>query len=178
MERDKGLVPLALPTQAAADAVPTGPTFAGATGYLRPNTGVNTTNGVKISSRPSSIAKMHTQVWASLSTESEFQHLQRLGELDQFGDVIGDLLLGADRVIDGEIIFRKQEGTEKILRGRAGDAGRHMKKAAGDLAGHQIGLIGLRHRDQQVGILDARLAQRRDVKPRQLLTRKHNTVLS
>ena len=42
--------------------------FRAAIGYLRQNAGVNRISKLKISSRPSSIASEHTQVWKSVST--------------------------------------------------------------------------------------------------------------
>jgi hypothetical protein len=38
----------------------------------------------------------------------ELQHLQRLGKLDQARDVVGDLLLRADRMGDGEMLVVEQ----------------------------------------------------------------------
>jgi hypothetical protein len=86
----------------------------------------------------------------------ELQHLERLGELDQLADVVGDDLLGADGVIDGKVIVVKQLGMLGVVgRAQAGDARRDVEQRLGHPAGTQVGLVRLGDGDQQVGVLGA-----------------------
>jgi hypothetical protein len=83
----------------------------------------------------------------------ELEHLQGFGELDELADVVGDDLLGADRVIDGEVGVVEELGVVLVVGGaQAGDAGRDVEQGLGDPAGAQVGLVGLGDGDQQVGV--------------------------
>ena len=90
----------------------------------------------------------------------ELQHLQGLGEIHQAHDVVGDVLLGADGEIHGKVLVgEKLLVLEKIGGPQAGNAGRHVEAALGDLAGHQVGLVALGHGDEQVRIVQAGVAE-------------------
>ena len=90
------------------------------------------------------------------ATVGELQHLQRLGKLDQFDQVFGDQLLRTDSVVHGKTVGGKQLFVGQILgSAHACDAGGNVVLVRRNLAGHQIGLVALRNRDQHVGVFDA-----------------------
>jgi hypothetical protein len=92
----------------------------------------------------------------------EFKYLQRLGKLDQLEQVVGDALLGPDDVGDAKALLTGEFGVLLQLDvAHARDAGRHVEEIGGDLASHQVGLVGRRDRDQQVGVVGAGLALHR-----------------
>ena len=92
----------------------------------------------------------------------ELEHLQRLGKLDQLDDVFGDDLFRADRKVDSEVRFVEELGMLDIVgRAHARDACGQVEEGLGNAAGAQVGLVALRHGNQQVGILGAGLAQGR-----------------
>jgi hypothetical protein len=91
----------------------------------------------------------------------EIEDLQRLGELDQPRDRLGDDVLGADRVVDREALVGQELGArEDAARAHARDPRGHVEQHLAHLARRQVGLVGLRDRDQEVGVLDAGLDQR------------------
>lgn len=92
----------------------------------------------------------------------EFDHLQRLGKLDQAVQVGGDAALGADDGVDAEALFAHQFGIfGDFARSDAGDAAWDVEQLAGDLASHHVGRVGGGAGDQQVGIGGARALQHR-----------------
>jgi hypothetical protein len=83
----------------------------------------------------------------------ELEHLQRLRELEELGDVIRDDLLRADRQVDGEIFRREDFRVGEIVSGTdARDLGRDIEHGGGELARHHVGFVALRDREQHVGI--------------------------
>src|ERR1017187_2101941 len=94
----------------------------------------------------------------------ELQYLQRLGKLDQLDQVFGDQLLRANGVVHGKTVWRKQLLVGQVLRGaHARDAGGNVVLVRRDLAGHQIGFVALRYRDQHVRVFDAGPSQNRRI---------------
>ncbi len=96
----------------------------------------------------------------------KIEHLQRLGMLDQAVQIMGDFLLRADGMVDGEVPAR--EGFPVILvlgdiirRTQARNARRHIEFARAQLAGNQVGLVALGDRNHHVRILHPRLFQYR-----------------
>ena len=88
------------------------------------------------------------------------EHLQRLRKLDQATDVFGNHLLGAQREINRKILRCQQAGIfEKIARTQPGNPRRHIENALRQLAVHQIGLVALRHSNDQVGIIRTGITQ-------------------
>ena len=92
----------------------------------------------------------------------EFEHLQGSWKADQLADVVGDDLFRTEREIDREIAFGEELRIVHIVGGaQSGDTGRQVEHRLCDLAGTQVDLVGLGHRDQQVGIFGAGLLQHR-----------------
>ena len=95
----------------------------------------------------------------------ELEHLQRLGEFEQLGDVVADDLLGADRVVDREILGREDLGMRQVVGGAdARDLGRDVEHRGGELARDHVGLVALRDGEQHVGVARAGLLQHRRVR--------------
>jgi hypothetical protein len=92
----------------------------------------------------------------------ELQHLQRFGELDQLQQVVGDALLGPDDVGGAEALLARQlrVGLQFGV-AHACDARGDIEQVGGDLAGHQVGLVGAGDRDQHVAVFRAGLLQHR-----------------
>ncbi|CFO08571.1 Uncharacterised protein [Bordetella pertussis] len=92
----------------------------------------------------------------------ELDHLQRLGKLDQAVQVGGDAALGTDERVDGETLVAHQLGmVGELGHADAGDAARHVEDFARDLARHQVGRVGSRAGDEQVGVVGAGRLQHR-----------------
>src|SRR4051812_15206818 len=92
----------------------------------------------------------------------EVEHLERLRELDQLDDIVGQDLLRADREVHVKSVLAQNALVREVVGGAyARDAARHVEHAGGDAAGDQIRLVGLGNRDQQVGIVDAGLDENR-----------------
>jgi hypothetical protein len=92
----------------------------------------------------------------------EFQHLQRLGELDELRDVIGDGFLRDDQVIDREGPVADQLGVVLEVGGPdPRDASRHVEDLGREVAGDEVGLVALGRGDHHVGVIGAGRAQRR-----------------
>ena len=84
----------------------------------------------------------------------------RHGETPKHG--FGDFELGRDHDVDRQMLTGKQLRPlrrEVILGADARDLGRDVEEAVRDLAGDDVDLVGLRDRDQHVGLLDAGLRQ-------------------
>jgi hypothetical protein len=95
----------------------------------------------------------------------ELEHLQRLGELDELGDVVGDGLLGDDQVVDRERALADQLGVVlEVGAAHARDPRRDVEHLRGEVAGDEVGLVALRRRDQHVGVVGARVAQHRGLR--------------
>jgi hypothetical protein len=86
----------------------------------------------------------------------EFENLKRFRKLEQLHDVVAQNLLGADRVAHGEVLVGEDLRMRKVISGAdAGDPGRDVEQGGGKLARHQVGLVALRHRQQQIGVARA-----------------------
>ena len=95
----------------------------------------------------------------------EFEHLQRFRKLDQLDNVIGDDLLGADRMIDREAVAREDLRMRQIVgRADARDAGGRIEEFRGELARHEIRFVAARDRENEVGVGCARLGQHQRVR--------------
>ncbi len=99
----------------------------------------------------------------------EVEHLQRLRELDQLDDVVGERSArGRSR---GRPRSRRRRAAPARSRGSRCARTRAMRVGmlnmrAAMLAGDEVGLVGLRDRDQHVGVLDAGLDQHRRMRAR------------
>ncbi len=92
----------------------------------------------------------------------EFEHLQRLGELEQLGDIVANHLLGTDGMVHREILRREDLGVREIVRGAdACDLGRDVEHGGGELARDHVDLVALRDREQHVRVSRAGLLQHR-----------------
>ena len=101
----------------------------------------------------------HDQADAALG---KFEHLQGLRVLDQLLDVAHHRLFGADHMVHRKTGLA-QQGVALVEFGRtqAGDGGGHVEDIVGDLADHQIRLVGRRAGNQHVGVLGSGFAQHR-----------------
>ena len=90
-------------------------------------------------------------------------HLEGAGHLEPAGDRAGNLDLGRDDDVDRHVLAREQgpeHGVEVTLVADPGDLRRHVEQGVRDLAGHHVDLVGLGHRDQDIGALGVGLLER------------------
>ena len=92
----------------------------------------------------------------------KLQHLQGLGVLDELLDVAHHRLFGANHMVDRKTGFVQQGiAFVEFWRAQAGDGGGHVEHIVGNLANHEVGLVGRGAGNHHVGIFGPGFAQHR-----------------
>ena len=92
----------------------------------------------------------------------ERRHLGRARHLEPAGDRAGDLELGRDDHVDRHMLAPEQvlpAALQIALVAHPGDLGRDVEQRVGDLAGDHVDLVGIGHRDQELGVPGAGLLE-------------------
>ena len=92
----------------------------------------------------------------------ERHHRQGTRDLQTQGDRVRHLDLGRDHHVDRQMVGLEEVGPARLAIGLltdAGDLGRHVEQRVGHLTGDHVDFVGLRHGDQHVGVLGARLLE-------------------